>query len=205
MSLVLASVDYIKSLNPALESDKRDPLYAALARAVSRQMERWLDVELDIVERTQLFSVYRGQTSFILKSFPVVIGEEFAVRNAYDGQFSTASDISSNNYYVDADRGRLLFRGAYYDLIDGPGVLQVRYTAGIIAAGGKVEETDFSDLALACAMQVLHEVQRNPNYGSSNRSVGGGGQYFDSDEKYESPFIPRVVTVLEQYRRAAGV
>lgn len=203
-SLDLTTLANIKILNPAIQGTTKDPLISRLISTVSRQFERWLDCEFLKASRTEVFSVRPAHMVFHLKAFPVDTTQTFAVKNEFSGAFSTVSAIADVNYYVDAARARLVMRDQYYALVYGPGTLQVTYTGGISTTTALIS-TDYQDLVTACEMQVLHDLQRNPNYGSSDRSVGGGGQHFDSDEKYDSPFIPRVVDLLEQYRRGAGI
>lgn len=208
MPLALTTVERIRELHPSAKANEgNDPRLSALILRVSRQIERELGLEFEKVERTELLDVAYGQTLFHLKAMPVDTAEDFIVKNEANGDFAAAAAIDSDNYHVDAARGRLQFRGRYYSLVDGPGCLQVVYTGGIAEDGDDVLAIapDYADLVLACEMQVWHEMQRAPNWGSPGRTVGGGGQTFDEDEVYGSAFTPRVSKILQLYRRGAGV
>lgn len=205
--LSLATLAYIKAVNPVVQSGTgQDAWITAMAAAISKQIERELGVDgFDKTTRTELHDVAPGQTLFHLRSFPVDTAASFVVKNEANGDFAAAAAIDSDNYHVDAARGRLQFRGRYYSLVDGPGALQIAYTGGIVASGGDVVAAGYGDLSLACAMQVWSEKQRAPNWGSPGRSVGGASQNFDADDVAVSAFAPRVARILDLYRRGAGV
>lgn len=202
--LDLTTVANIKILNPAITGSTKDAQIGRLITGVSRRFEIWLGCEFLKAARVEVFSVRAAETVFHLKAFPVDTTVDVLVRNEFSGVWANVADMSSVNYYVDDLRGRILFRDQYTALITGPGTLRISYTGGLATSTAAIPAAYF-DLQMACEMQVLHDLQRAPNFGSSQRTVGGGGQSFDHDEKYDSPFIPDVVDALEQYRRGAGV
>lgn len=200
MAVDLTTLQRVKDLHGSISGTTRDTILARLISQVSRQFESWLDCAFLKTARTELFYIADGQTRFRLKAFPVDSSAAFTVKNAYDGDFTSASAIPTSDYAVDYARGILTFRSTYYSLVAGPQSLQVVYTGGIgVDATAVVAATDYSDLSFACEQQVLHDLQRTPNFGSPSRSVGGGGQNFDSGK--DSPFTPDVTIMLDQYMR----
>lgn len=201
MALNLTTKERVKALHRSIAGTTLDGVIDQLIAVVSRQIERWLDCEFLKTARTEVKDVIVEQSLFVLRAFPVApLPTAFTVKNAFDSDFTLVTEIAATDYNVDRDRGILKFRGPVYTLVDGPGTLQISYTGGLAdTTANLLLNNDFIDLVMACEQQVLHDLMRTPNFGSPQRTVGGGGQSFEDKDK--TPFIPVVYEMLEQFRR----
>ena len=123
----LTTTDRVKTLfgsTPGVSSNARDLQIESLIKQVSRQIQRYIGVDFELKDRTEVFDVAPGQQVFRLGSYPVV--SIASVINDYDRLFTgTALDSS---YYTASARGILVIDR--YDLVPGSGVLVVQYNAG---------------------------------------------------------------------------
>lgn len=200
--LELTTVEKVKELHARLSStaSTHDELLQTLVAAASRSIQKYLGVDFELTEHTDVFDVRVGECDFDLRSWPVASSPAAIVKNTIVGEFDDVDALSDSLYRIDRRRGRLLFRGGY-ELLAGPQALEVVYTGGVAESSEDlVEDPEYGDLVLACSMQVLDWYKQAPNFGSKARNVGGAAQSFDYDEK-SMQLAPRVKGLLSGYER----
>jgi hypothetical protein len=174
-----------------------DALLTALIKATSRRIETYLGFSLNLEARTEQFDVERGQQIIVLGSRPTTSVAN--VRESSERDFTTTGAYSElvavEEYHVDASRGRIMIDKAY-DLVTGPGVLRVVHTSGLAATTADAI-TNYPDLALACAMQVLHLFNKTPVFGYVSTGGNQGSRTFEEG----AALIAAVKDLLNPYRR----
>lgn len=175
-----------------------DTLIGQLIPAVSSAVERYLGFSraggAQKADRTETYDVYEGDRVIWLRSFPVDLADDFAVKNAIDRDFAAAEVLDEELYSVDATLGRIVFDR--WGLLPGPNVLQVVYNAGLGAAAANVV-TDYPDVATAVDMQVAFLYKRKDTLGMSSFSAEGGSVSFLNPDG----LIPQVKMLLDPLRR----
>lgn len=193
----LTTVTRVKALlNNA--STTFDTLFAQLIRFYSARFEKELGRHIETVERTEQYDVEVGRSVVALRAYPVV--EVTSVKN--DGARRFEGDpLDASVFYVNVDRGLIEFDGV--ELVPGPGVLRVTYTAGMTDEGA-TDPTDsfienYPDLAQAMDLQVAEIYRRKDKLGANNMSFQGGGVGYESAVK----LLPEVERTLALHRRYA--
>ena len=126
-------------------SDKQKDNIRLLINGVSATFERITGLPLVKREFTEITNT-KGKTIYWLKNYPVDVdaetGDPVLVIYTRPDHTSDWGEEDADDYYVDADNGRIDFTGTY--IYTGPGTLKVVYTAGI-AEQTRDEETDELD------------------------------------------------------------
>lgn len=191
--LNLTTLERIKTLfgtNPGIQTNARDPQIEQLITQVSRQIQRWINVDFQLQSYDSVFFVDAGQRCYILKSYPVVISPDLLVVNG--------STLLTTNQFDVTERG-ILWLADDYDPEPGNMNLRVHYIAGVMQTGpDDLIGTDYEDLTLACEAEVLHTITRAPHLGATSLSLAGGSRSFEQPVK----LLPQVTELIYPFRRA---
>lgn len=175
-----------------------DTLFAQLIRFYSARFEKELGRSIETTERTEQYDIETGQSVVVLRAFPVI--EVASVVNDGSRQFD-GDALDSSLFYVNGDRGLIEFDGV--DLVPGPGVLRVTYTAGMTDEGATDPTASFienyPDIAQAMDLQVAEVYRRKDRLGANSMSFQGGGVGYESAVK----LLPEVERTLAFHRRYA--
>jgi hypothetical protein len=160
--------------------------------AVSRQIEKYLSVAgLYQESRTQVLDVKPGQRKFILNTFP--ISSVTSVISSASRDF-TVDAIDTELYNVDTERGILRLDSA--SAAPGWGTLQVIHTGGLDTTAANVV-ANYADIATACSMQIIHLMQKAPQFGSTTKGGAGGSVSYEASAQ----LLEAVKQNLEPYMR----
>ncbi len=132
----------------------------------SKRVEILLDRWVLTVERTIYVDVPPKMTMLYLKGFPVT--SIASVHNDPDRVFGSTSEITSDDYALALDTGKLDFD---WELSEGPQALKIVYTGGM-AANTRAFITAFSDISEGLDEQLAHEFQRKHDAGMVRIEAG---------------------------------
>lgn len=187
--------EFVREIHKAFKGPDVDGLLTVLIRAVTRRIQGYIGYELGIEERTEVLNVVPRQCIFPLNTLQIT--EIAEIRESDEGDFDTAGkyvDIAATDYRLDGPRGRLHI--VDYSVISGPQTLRVTHTGGL-AADEEGFQDNYTDISLACAMQVIHTYKKSPNFGVVSH---GGNQGSKSHEEGTS-LIKAARDYLEDYVR----
>jgi hypothetical protein len=147
-----------------------DGVIALLIPAVSGAVARFLDRHLVEADRTEYFDVRPGQQRYQLRGYPVNTDETFEVRNDINTDFPASTVVSSDNYFINAEKGLLVVNGQSLDV--GAQALRIQYTGGLVPDEATLQ-TDHPEVEGAAWFEISQALQKNPNYHAISKSVGG--------------------------------
>lgn len=145
-----------------------------LIAAASRMVEMFIGRDIELVERTEDYTVRARSRVILLRQYPIteVASVEFDVDAEFTG---TGGDDFKVN--VDSSTGIL---SILEDLQDGgPNALRVTYTGGL-ALTAEAMVTDYPDIAHAVNLQVGYMLERRINPGARRDVSAAGGASFAS-------------------------
>jgi len=196
------NIDRVKRLIDKTQPDD-DAILTALIEEFSSAFEIMIRRHVEKKERTEYYDAEAGQTTLILKGYPIDTGETFEIYNDTARDFGSSSLISSDSYSISQNTGLITFDRI--TLYDGPGVVKVVYTGGIaentndIIGNTNVENAIL--LAQAVEFQVAHIYQRRRALGSNTVSGGGGSVTVDDPTKL-LPIVKRNLALFERSHEA---
>lgn len=177
----LASLSDLKVFleNPKSE---HDPLLAILLDAVSVRIERFLNRNLEKLQRVEYFNP--GKRRYFLSSFPVDLTAAFTV------VCDSVTKVKDTDYWVWSDSGMIEFSST--PAASNPQSIVVTYTAGYAITA------DIPDaIQLATIMQTAFVFRRRKDIGLSSVSMPDGSVSVNNPTK----LLPEVVDILRMYRR----
>lgn len=173
-----------------IKGAKLDPILQALINGVSRQIEEWLNLAVELKARTKDFDLDRDQRRIDLETAPIT--GITSVTHDLNRDF-TGSALGTDEFTFDRDTGHLELEIA---LAAGRKVLRVVYTGGIAATLQGLRSLA-PDLELACQLQCKEIVNRQTLSGlEANISEQGG-----SVRVTALALLPYVRQLLQPYRR----
>lgn len=194
--MLLTTKENVKALLKISSTDE-DAVLVALASSVSKELEGYLDRELEIKARTIYFDVEENQSVFSLPAYPITALECW---NDTGRTFPAISKVDPSNFTFLGDDGTLKF-DAYCGtglLVSGSRVLKITYTGGL-AADQAALQTNFPDLEMAARIQAAFIYKKKDKLGLGAESVGGGSiSVADALE-----LQPEVKSILDGYKRYA--
>lgn len=175
---------------------QHDALMSSLITAVSAEAEKFLNRHVEQLARTEQFDVKRGIQHIFLPGFPVLAAPALQVRNNQSRDFTGAAIAVTNNYFLDLRRGIIKFDR--YELVTGPGVVQVIYTGGM-ATSVAAFIAAYPNLANAVDMQISFMVRRRDSFGTVSFNAEGGSISLEAPLEWINP----ARTALNDERRLA--
>lgn len=180
----LASLDDLKIFLEISKID-HDPLLEIMLDSVSTRIERFLNRNLEKLQRVEYFNP--GKRRYSLSSFPVDLSASFSV--VCDGTAKT----KDTDYWVWSDSGLVEFSTT--PTASNPQSIAITYT------GGYALTADLPDsVKLATIMQTAFTFKRRRDLGLSSVSLPDGSVAVNNPTK----LLPEVVDILRMYRRTPG-
>lgn len=93
------------------------------------------------------------EVSYSLPGYPVAEAEPVTVLYDPDRKFGPETELTSDDYYLDAEFGRIFIS---LPMRKGERTIKVTYTAGYPVEGGTLQTNAPEDLKLACTLQAIH-------------------------------------------------
>lgn len=141
--------------------------------------------------RTEQFPLGMRQRLVKLPAYPV--SAITSVKVDLLREFGTGTEVESDDYYLDTERGLLHFD--LPQLVEGEGILQVVWTGGM-GANTDTFVAAYPDLADAIDTQIVYHWRRRQEPGG-NMTVGAGGRTYTG----ELAFIQILTDAVERHRR----
>jgi hypothetical protein len=186
-----------------ITSTSHDDVLDRLIAVVSQRIENFIDRPLQSIERTEDYDIKPRQRVLFLRSYPLANQAAISsVKIAVDWNFDAVTAVSSNDYRVDVDTGRLHFN--FYPIQTylnsntetAPGAIRVVYTAGFASdTAGLISA--YPAIAYACEMQVIAMWRRRDEPMQKSVRIDEYGSEVDGVLK----FLPDVREALIPYRR----
>lgn len=138
-----------------------------LIRALTRRIERVAKRKLrkNTTDTAEVFSPGNFERYLYLARYPV--DSVASIKEDVNGDFSAATAVDTDSYYVNNDRGIIEFRRRA--VVAGKGSVQVTYKGGMYRESGACPE----DLRMAAALQVAFAWGRRGQPGVRAISAGG--------------------------------
>lgn len=192
------SVDNVQTMlaSGPLKPEASALLDKIIVPGVTRQIERHCLLRCKILQRTQLFTVYKRGVRFKLDHWPV--SSITSVKFDPEGNFSAVSALNSSDYTV-SERGilSLRFRSLSSDY-DWPNALEVISTGGLAASTEDlIKSNEYADLVMAATIQAATVYRRRNDLGLASVSQGSSSITQFTALKLQ----PGVLELLQDYVR----
>jgi len=191
--MLITTKDNIKTLLKITSTDE-DAILVAIAAAVSKEVERYIDRHVEQSQRTAYFDVEEGQEVFCVAGYP--ISAIASIHNDTDRDWGTGTEVDSDNYTYVRESGQIVIDKI--GLLTGFQVLKIVYTGGMSDTQANLQSA-FPDLEMAARIQGAHYFKKKDRLGIGAESVAGSS--ITVDNRLE--MLPEVKTVLDQYKRYA--
>jgi hypothetical protein len=170
---------------------------SSLIASYSKRFEQELGRLVEQRERTEVYSLERGQTVLTLNAYPIVSVTD--IRNDVLRVYGDDAVIPETDYFINAERGTIHFD---YAPAHGNGAIQITYVGGMadnaVSTDGDLDfEIAYPDLSTALTLQVAYVFRRRNTLGSSGVNFQGGGSSWEGAVK----LLPEVRATLDQHRR----
>lgn len=180
----LASLDDLKLFLEIIKTD-HDPLLVMLLDSVSVRIERFLNRNLEKLQRVEYFNP--GKRRYFLSSFPVDLTAAFTIT------CEAVAKTKDTDYWVWSDSGIVEFLST--PIASNPRSIVVTYT------GGYATTADLPDsLRFAVVMQTAFMFRRRKDLGLSSVSLPDGSLSVNNPTK----LLPEVIDILRSYRKTSS-
>lgn len=198
--MALTTLARVKALHGSFASTSQDALLTVLIGQVEAMISKYLGMDFTQGTKTEYHNVNEGQRRFLLRTIP--IASVTSVATAQRGAYANPSIIPAADYFLRTDAGVLVIRDTI-DLFTEPDGLRVIYVGGLADGWQDVTaNSKYLGLDFACGTQVLAEYTRRPDWGAVSKSVASGSKtHTVEDDARNTPLLPKVMNILDQYRR----
>jgi len=108
-----------------------DKIFTQIINAVSKAIEKspLFDRYIEKKERTEQFDTEYDQRIFVVKGVPIDTDQTFKIWHDTAREWGSGTEIDTDNYYVEAETGRI--KMDRYTVSAGDGSLKIQYTGGL--------------------------------------------------------------------------
>lgn len=192
----LATVARVK-LHLGIEGVQHDELLLRLLEAVSFEVAREMDREVQVMQRIEFYDIDRFQQLFRVRAWPIASVAEVS----YDaqGEFSPSgtevlTQFDEWHLLQNGRMGEIQIKTVFHNPISGG--LRVTYTGGMATTTNEFMAA-YPDITQAVIRQVAYEHQNRHQIGQESFGVGGTSVVLAPN----SGLLDSVRTTLNRYRR----